>query len=316
MNRFDRIISILLQLQSKRVVTAQEIAKKHGISIRTVYRDIRSLEEGGIPIISDAGIGYSIVDGYHLPPIRFTKEEATAFLTAEKLVEKLTDKVTFDVYQSALFKIKAALKKDEKEHLETMDSHIEIVGNPYLTAKPATENHLQEILRSITLKQIISITYFNNSEQSSSQRQIEPVGIYYMSSRWYLVAYCWLRKDYRTFRVDRIEKISATSKTFEKKHKPLKEFLKEITSKQSDLHTVVINFDKDVIKYLGEQQYYHGFVSQKELDHAVEMTFLASSIEGFARWYVMYGDHASIVKPAVLKTRVKEIIKGIQKKIS
>ncbi len=81
MNRIDRLSAILIQLQSKQVVKAQEVADRFGISLRTVYRDIKSLEEAGIPIGAEAGKGYFIMDGYHLPPVMFTKEEASALLT-------------------------------------------------------------------------------------------------------------------------------------------------------------------------------------------------------------------------------------------
>ena len=88
MNRFDRITAILIQLQSKKVVKAQDLADRFGTSLRTIYRDIRTLEEAGVPLYGEAGIGYSIVDGYRLPPVMFTKEEAIAFITAEKLMAK------------------------------------------------------------------------------------------------------------------------------------------------------------------------------------------------------------------------------------
>src|ERR1700720_1726919 len=118
MNRLDRLTAILIQLQSKRVVTAQEIAERFNVSLRTVYRDIRTLEEGGIPLTGEAGVGYSIMDGYRLPPVMFTKEEATAFLTAEKLIEKLTDPLSDENYKSAMYKIRSVLRVAEKDFLE------------------------------------------------------------------------------------------------------------------------------------------------------------------------------------------------------
>ena len=105
MNRIERISAILIQLQSKKIVKGQEIADRFQISLRTAYRDIRALEESGVPIISEAGLGYSLVEGYRLPPVMFSKEEAIAFLTAEKLIEKFTDAETFQVYSSGLYKI-------------------------------------------------------------------------------------------------------------------------------------------------------------------------------------------------------------------
>ncbi|MEO6304683.1 MAG: HTH domain-containing protein, partial [Bacteroidia bacterium] len=118
MNRIDRVSNILIQLQSKRIVKAQDIASRFDISLRTVYRDIRTLEEAGIPLIGEAGVGYSIMDGYKLPPVMFTLEEATAFLTAEKLVEKLTDGSTKKSYRSAMFKVRSILRASEKDYLE------------------------------------------------------------------------------------------------------------------------------------------------------------------------------------------------------
>src|SRR5690606_29609387 len=106
MNRFDRITAILIQLQSKKVVKAQDLADRFGISLRTVYRDIRTLEEAGVPLYGEAGIGYSIVDGYRLPPVMFTREEATAFITAEKLMEKFTDASLKQHFTSAMYKVK------------------------------------------------------------------------------------------------------------------------------------------------------------------------------------------------------------------
>ncbi|MGZ4000778.1 MAG: helix-turn-helix transcriptional regulator, partial [Mucilaginibacter sp.] len=118
MNRIDRISAILIQLQSRRVVKASDIAERFNISLRTVYRDIRTLEEAGIPLIGEAGVGYSIMDGYRLPPVMFTREEATAFLTAEKLMEKLTDPSSDENYKSAMYKIRSVLRMAEKDYLD------------------------------------------------------------------------------------------------------------------------------------------------------------------------------------------------------
>ena len=190
MNRIDRVTAILIQLQSKKIVRAQEIADRFSISLRTVYRDIKTLEEAGIPLAGEAGVGYSIMEGYRLPPVMFTKEEAIAFLTAEKMVEKLTDPSSVEHYRSAMFKIKAVLRYGEKDLLEDMSSYIEVVENPYLPAKENNPIHLQTILKSIAAKEILDIGYFANHTQQYSNRDVEPVGIFYQGNYWYLIAYC------------------------------------------------------------------------------------------------------------------------------
>lgn len=313
MNRIDRVTAILIQLQSKRVVKAQDIADRFNISLRTVYRDIRTLEEAGIPLVGETGIGYSIMDGYRLPPVMFTIEEATAFLTAEKLVEKLTDVSTEESYKSAMYKIKSVLRSTEKEHLETMDEHIEVQANAYVPK--ANNSSLQVILKSISEKKVLTLHYFANHNQQKSSRNVEPIGIVYYGSNWHLIAFCQLRNDYRDFRTDRITQIVSTPLPFKKEHPSLKTYLKQI-SKEKELQQVVMLVNKEVIKYLGEQKYYNGFVSQREVKGKIEMTFLSCSMEGFARWYMMFGDNAEIVSPDHLKQLIKKIAGSIAKKQS
>lgn len=313
MNRIDRVSAILIQLQSKKIVKAQDIADRFKISLRTVYRDIKTLEEAGIPIIGETGIGYSIMDGFRLPPVMFTIDEATAFLTAEKLVEKLTDTSTDESFKSAMYKIKAVLRSSEKEYLETIDHHIEVLDNPYIPKSEHANNSLQPILKSISQKLVLNIHYFANHSQENTSRNIEPVGIFYSGSNWHLLAYCQLRNDYRDFRLDRIQQITPTLSVFKKEHPSLKSFLKQVVQ-EKELQEVVIRVNKDAIKYFGEQKFYMGFVSQKNISSKIEMTFLTCSLDGFAKWYMMFGDNAEIIKPEQLKKIVKQTALNIAKK--
>ena len=314
MNRIDRLTAMLIQLQSKRVVKAQEIAERFNISLRTVYRDVKALDEAGVPVIGEAGIGYSIMEGYRLPPVMFTKEEATAFLTAEKLVEKLTDTSTKKNYGTAMLKVKAVLRLTEKDYLEDMEQHIEVIENQYVPRRTNDTTHLQNVLQSIAQKNVLHLNYFANHNQQQSNRDVEPVGIYYLGENWYMVAYCRLRKDYRTFKFSSIGSLSVTNEHFEKQHPSLKSFLNKV-SKETALQTVVLLIDKHIIPYFGDQKYYNGFVSQKEMGDKIEMTFLTGSLNGFARWFMLFGDNAEIISPKNLKGIVKEVLSSISKKI-
>lgn len=315
MNRIDRVTAILIQLQSRRVVKAQDMAERFNISLRTVYRDVKTLEEAGIPVIGEAGVGYSIMEGYRLPPVMFTKDEATALLTAEKLVEKLTDHSTRDMYQAAMFKIRSVLRLTERDHLENMEQHIEVIESPYFTKQKNETAYLQSILKAISEKAVVNIDYFAEHSQSKSNRNIEPVGIFYMGRYWYLIAWCMLRKDYRTFRVDHIKYLSITTIHFDKTHPALKSFLSKM-SKEKELHTIVILVDKEIMRYFGEQKFYNGFVSQREIGDKIEMTFLTESLTGFSKFYLLFGDHAEIVTPSKLVDVIKENIERLVKKLS
>lgn len=314
MNRIDRVTAILIQLQSKRVVKAQEIADRFNISLRTVYRDVKTLEEAGIPIIGEAGIGYSVMEGYRLPPVMFTREEATAFLTAEKLIDKLTDQSTREFYKTALFKIKSVLRLTERDHIEQIEENIAVIDSPYFKGPKDNTAYLQQILQAIGTKQVINIDYFAEHSQEKTNRNIEPIGIFLMGRYWYLIGWCCLRKDYRTFRVDHIRYLSITAIRFEQEHPSLKTFLAKF-SREKELQTIIIRVEKKIIRFLGDQKYYNGFVSQKETGDKIEMTFLTESLEGFARWYMLVGEWAEIITPKNLTGLIRKNIDSLKKKL-
>jgi predicted DNA-binding transcriptional regulator YafY len=245
--------------------------------------------------------------------VQFTKEEATAFLTAEKLVNKLTDESTREMYHSALYKIKSVLRAAEKDHLELLDHRIEVLGNAYLPKDINHTNALQPLLRSISERAVVRIQYFAHHSQEHTIREIEPVGLFLQGSFWHLIAWCRLRNDYRHFRTDRISKLEFTDQHFHKEHPSLATFLKKV-SEEKELDTVVMIMDKDKIRFLGDQKFYNGFVSERELGGRMELTFLTGSIEGFARWYLMFADVADIVQPQKLQTRIKELITFLSSK--
>lgn len=178
MNRIDRISAILIQLQSRKIVKAQDIAARFNISLRTVYRDVKTLEEAGIPLIGEAGVGYSLMEGYRLPPVMFTLEEATAFITAEKLVEKLTDSANSGHYQSAMYKVKAVLRSAEKDFITHIDDRIEVLKAKRPPHLKEEVRPLQTILKAIADKKILSLNYFAYYKQEYTERFVEPVGIF------------------------------------------------------------------------------------------------------------------------------------------
>ncbi len=314
MNRIDRLSAILIQLQSRSIVKAQAIAEKFSISLRTVYRDIRALEEAGVPIIGEAGSGYRLMEGYKLPPVMFNQEEATALLTASKLVQSKTDSGISKHFNAALDKIRAILRNSEKAHVEEIDEHIAVMTHPAIVHEAKSELYLQPILQAISSSVVVEIRYTSLERNETTLRKVEPVGIYYLGSHWYLIAFCQLRNDYRNFRTDKIGNLAITQEPISKIHPPLQSFINQMSADR-EVHKVVIDADPAVVKYLGEQKYYNGFVKQEEVGDCVRLTFLTGSLMGFARWFIMYGDCAKIIEPVELNEAVAKIAENILKKI-
>ncbi|MBS1565280.1 MAG: YafY family transcriptional regulator, partial [Bacteroidetes bacterium] len=229
MNRIDRLHAILTHLQSKKRVTAEEIADRFGISPRTVYRDIKALEGSGVPIIGEAGIGYSVMGGYRLPPVMFSQEEASALLLGSKLAEQFTDHSIRQHFDAALFKIKAVLRSSDKEYVDNLTSNIEVIrsrGN----GEELAQQYMSSLQRAIAQKRVVTMDYYAQYKEEVMQRAIEPIGLCYYGSAWHVIGWCRLRNDYRDFRLGRIRKMSLSDEIFDAKaHPSIQEYIREMT---------------------------------------------------------------------------------------
>lgn len=310
--RFDRIVAILTQLQSKKIVKAQELADRFDVSLRTIYRDIRSLEASGVPIYGEAGVGYSLVDGYKLPPVMFTREEAASFIAAEKLMEKFTDGNMRNHFQSAVFKVKSVLRGEEKDWMESIESRVKISDRtPELPEN--SPKVLNALFESIAQKIQLQMTYQSLESEAPSQRNIEPVGIYHENNFWYLMAYCHLRKDYRNFRTDRILELHKTSISFEREHRELDYYLKKEDPKEQSI--IRFHVSRKVAPYLQNDRKYYGFISEERKGEVVEMIFRGNFKEnGIARWILMFGDYLEVLEPQELKDYTLELLEVIKRK--
>lgn len=314
MNRIDRLTAILIQLQSKRLVKAQEIADKFSISLRTVYRDVKALEQAGVPVIGEAGSGYQLMEGYRLPPVHFNQSEASALLTAGKLMQSAGDKSIAGHYNAALDKIRAVLRWAEKDHAAQIDEHIAVVTHPAFVYTKPDELHLDKILAAIGDSRAVQISYASIGKGEQTDRKIEPVGIYLQGTHWYLVGWCSLRADYRVFRTDRIKKLDITNEPIGQTHPSLQQFL-TCTAHERKLHRVVIEVQQSIVKYFGEQKYFNGFLKEEQIGDRVRMTFLTSSLSGFARWFMLFGEWATIQEPMALKDEVALVAERILEKL-
>ncbi len=217
--RLARLTAILTQLQSKRIVTAKDIAEKHNVSIRTIYRDIRTLEKSGIPIVTEEGKGYSVMEGYKLPPVMFTQGEANALIIAEQLVLKNKDASFIKDYSEAIEKVKAVLKLSQKDKVNLLSERTRFNQN---LNRERNSNNLSELQFALTNFRLVKIDYTNADEKSTS-RIIEPFALL-STENWLLVAFCQIRKEFRFFRLDRIKKMHVLNEHFEPHKMTLQEY--------------------------------------------------------------------------------------------
>jgi predicted DNA-binding transcriptional regulator YafY len=216
MNRIDRLFAIQTFLQSRRYASAEQIAEKFGISIRTVYRDVKALCESGIPVTFEASKGYHIIRGYFLPPVSFTTEEAAALLLMEGATRIFADKSIQKLYGAALTKIRAVLREQQLDGIEKLGERMGIQLSPCMEAN---YEHLASLQTAVAERCIIEIEY-RSKEDVHSTRLVEPIGLQFYAFAWHLMAWCHKRMDYRDFRVSRIVSIRNTAKPFSRQDHP------------------------------------------------------------------------------------------------
>ncbi|MEO0340990.1 MAG: YafY family protein [Bacteroidota bacterium] len=217
--RITRLTAILTQLQTKRILTAAGLSERFGVSKRTIYRDIKALERAGVPILTEEGKGYTLLEGYRMPPIMFTEQQANALILAEQLVLKSKDASFIKDYSEAIDKVKSILRYTSKDKANLLAERTQY--DQVLNQERNSDN-LSDLQNALTNYQVVQIQYLNK-EGISTNRQIDPFAIL-NAQEWYMVAWCRLRQEFRFFRLDRIQKMELLSERFEPHNMTLQEF--------------------------------------------------------------------------------------------
>lgn len=218
--RLSRLLAIITIFQTKRLVTATELAAKFSVSVRTIYRDIRCLEDAGVPIGTEDGKGYILMEGYTIPPVMFTENQANALILAEQLVLNNKDASFTKDYTEAIDKIKAVLKHSMKDKANLLSQRTRYDQN---LNRVRTSDNLSQLQRALTNFRVTKIDYANEQQQTSS-RLIEPFALLSTQENWLLVAWCRSRKEFRYFRLDRIKKLDILTEQFEPHKLTLQEY--------------------------------------------------------------------------------------------
>ena len=211
-SQLSRLIAILTLLKSRRVLTAPELAAKFNTSVRTSYRDIQHLIAAGVPIVTLEGRGYTLMEGYTVAPVQFTEKEANALITAHHLVGQSNDSSFVFDFEEALTKIKSVFRSSILQKSELLHNHIHIFDT---RQESIASNALSEIQLAITNFKYVEINYRKANDPNISFRKIEPYAIFSSDQKWVLIAWCHLRKDYRAFRIDRIQHFKILNQHFE-----------------------------------------------------------------------------------------------------
>ena len=225
MRRADRLFQIVQIIRGRRLTTAALLARRLEVSERTVYRDIADLQRQGVPIEGEAGVGYRLGVGYTLPPLMFTQGEAQALVAAARLAQSWVDAALAADIETALGKILSVLPPAARAAAEALALYA-----PPLAIDDAARARLQTLREAVQSRRKLRLLY-RDAEGAASARTVRPLGSFYWGKVWTLAAWCELRRDFRSFRVDRIDQIEVQDERFrDEPGRTLADMLRQVRS--------------------------------------------------------------------------------------
>lgn len=307
MAKNDNMLAILWMLNSGTKITAQQIAEKLEISIRTVYRYIDSLCASGVPIISNSGKngGYSLLNNFIQAPLLFAMEEQKALLHAAVFAEEAGYPFS-EALNRATEKLKLYSNQEQASILNRHMVGLEVINR---NIDPDVKDALEELEQSVANEYSVEITYRSKREEQPLQRVIDPYGIIYWNNKWYTIGFCHLRNEIRSFRVDRIAKIRPTQMLFKRPEafSAREYFLQNILpgpTSEEGMISLIIRGRAEALDDLCMHWFFGHHLKERTLNQAV---FLIdeTAIHAFVPYFLFtYGKAIQVIEPEIVKQKL------------
>lgn len=296
--KIERLYAITLYLLNHGRTSASELAKYFEVSVRTIQRDMDSLNLAGIPIIAETGAsgGYEISDKYKLDKQFATSDDYSCILAALQGFVSATD------------------DQKAKQTLEKMAHISKSAGNgiilDFSVLRESDKTVMQTLQNAVVEKRVVSFTYTNNNNETRIH-SVEPIAVIYRWYAWYLLAYSTRKNDYRMYKLVRMENLKITDKPFTKEHESADIILKKTDSTDSRQYTAVLVKCKESVK-ARVTEYLNGTVLEEFPNGDVSMELTV--VENEQLWLgtlLSLGDNVEIVEPERIRRRVVEAAEKI-----
>ncbi|HVU13999.1 MAG TPA: YafY family protein [Phototrophicaceae bacterium] len=300
MNRTDRLLAIVLELQAKGWRRAEDLATRFEISKRTIYRDMQALSESGVPLISTPGQGYSLVEGYFLPPLTFSADEALILTLGGDYMARHFDAEYRRAAQAAVSKIEAVLSDSLREDVRYLQRSLRFVGE---TSEAHSET-LQQVRRAVIQRRTVRFDYHSRSGEDISgtktTRDADPYALVNAGNRWYMIAYCHLRKDVRGFRIDRIGQLEVLRRAFAR---PLNYSIQGERQLSPRELTIRALFDPEIARWVQEERFFYIETMEPQPDGLLVTLKVRREEEAF-QWLLGWGAHVRVLEPESLRQHI------------
>lgn len=304
MNRTDRLLAILLELQAKGWQRAEDLAATFEVSKRTIYRDMLALAESNVPVVSSPGQGYSLIEGYFLPPLSFTTDEAIVLLLGTDYMEQSFDAQYQAAARSATSKIQTVLSQRLRDELRDLQRSMRFIAlNPI--ENPTRPEIIQQLRRAILQRRTIRMTYHTRQGDDvagrKNTREADPYALVHLDKAWYVSAFDHLRKDMRHFRLDRIDQLTVLNVTFTRPsgYVPL-------ASPDTD-RTISVRalFHPSIARWVREDPSFYAVALEDSPDGLV-VTFRVRQEGDLLQYLLGWGARVRVLEPASVRSKLIE----------
>lgn len=305
MNKTDRLLAIVLELQRCKVVRAEDLAATFETSVRTIYRDMQALSEAGVSIIGAPGQGYSLMEGYFLPPVSFTVEEAVTLLIGTEFVEQWFDTRYGGKSRTSRGKIEAILPETVRSEASRIRKSFRFIGSAKDAARIQERAYVEVIRRAILEERKIRFRYSKSIAETNGNRQsirtVAPYGLVIVQGAWVLIGWCELRQSIRHFRLSRMMELIDLEDRFEKP----KTFLLDEYQPPDDRNVrVKVLVQSDIADKVKESSNFYTETMEEHAD-GLHVTFRVRQPEELLHWVLGLGGGAVVLEPESFRHRVK-----------
>ncbi len=299
MNRTDRLMGILLEFQARGELRAEDLAGTFEVSVRTIYRDVDALCETGVPVVATPGKGYRLMEGYFLPPLSFTADEAALLLLGGELVRDRIDPLLRSAAEEALRKLAGVLPPERRAETERRRQGLVFAS---ITSQ-ADDRRLALARRAVDERRVVRLAYHAFRREQPDPRDVEPIRLVHFGDSWYLAGYCRLRQDARLFRLDRIDRLEVLEERYAPgaRHALADRFERDLTEHPE----ARVRFDRDVVRWVRER---HPFVLLREEQDAEGPVFVYAlrDPQEILAWLLPWGRAVEVLSPDWLRIYLAE----------
>ncbi|RNB74434.1 helix-turn-helix transcriptional regulator [Brevibacillus panacihumi] len=314
MNKTDRMLAIVLELQRKGLMRAEDLAAIYETSVRTIYRDIQALSESGVPVVGAPGVGYSLVDGYFLPPVNFTEEEAVAMLIGADFIEQKFDAAYGAKAKSAQKKIEAILPQPVRADVARIRSTMKLIAaNGWDTANEEAA-FLETLRRALLERKKVRFHYQKKMQEADGNRRstrvVAPYGLVLVHGSWALVAHCDLRHDIRHFRLSRMKGLTLLEESY-----TLPDNFQLQHYRPPDNRNTVVRILADAsIRDKIEDSKNFFMEAIEEHPEGLLLRFRVNHPDELLSWVLGWGSAVTVLEPDSLRIRVREEVHKMLKR--